>query len=159
MKTRRHISKEEALGKMQAIASKSEKCESDILTRLNKTNLGDEDKNWIIASLKEDKFIDDERFTYFYVKDKLNISKWGRKKIAYALKFKNIDQNIIESALNSIDRDEYLNSLRKLLKVKNKSLKADNIYSKKGKLFRFAAQKGYEASLINDIINEIFDKK
>ncbi len=152
MKKQKYISKEEALSKMEFLASGSEKCESDITSKLEGLGLNNDEISWVKNSLKKNKFIDDKRFAGFYVKDKFSISKWGREKIKHGLRYKQISQVIIDEALHTIDENEYKETLRQLLINKNKSIKGNDPYVRKGKLYRFAAQRGYELSLITDMI-------
>ncbi len=53
----------------------------------------------IIATLVEEKFVDDERFANAFVHDKLKFNGWGRQKIVYKLKSLGVAQHIIDSAL------------------------------------------------------------
>lgn len=145
----------ETLAQMQRICSQGEKCSYDIEEKLIKKGFNEADLQWILESLKEDKFIDDKRFTQFFVRDKLKFNKWGRIKISFALKRKNISSEIIENALQSIDQEEYMRILSDEMNKKNHSLKESNVYKKKGKLYQFAAQRGFESDLIYQVISSL----
>ena len=147
-----------ALGKMQALCSKSEKSSGDIKEKLKIYSLQEEDKEKIIALLKEEKFIDDKRYSAFFSRDKFKFNNWGRTKIRQSLKFKGIDEDIIEKSLDLIDKNEYFNLLVKLLQDKNRKIKDTNSYSRKGKLYRYVASKGFESELVYKAIDEILEK-
>lgn len=118
-----------------------------------------DDQDEIINSLIEDKFIDESRFTNFYVRDKYRFNKWGRIKISYHLKHKQIPERIINEALEQINHQEYKENLQNILQSKLRSLKDDDPYQLKTKLYRFAQSRGFESqlslNLIEDLLSEI----
>jgi regulatory protein len=141
--------KERALSKSMAICSKAEKCISDIQKKLDVWEIELEDAHAIIARLIEEKFIDEVRYTQFYVRDKFRFNNWGKVKIAFMLKGKGISNQLIEEALGQINEDDYLLKLTNLLQQKNKSVKAGDDYERKAKLTRFAQGRGFEYDVIN----------
>lgn len=144
-----------ALGRMQALCSRSEKCESDIRGKLANFDLLPDQIEEIIESLKDDQFIDDRRYANFFSRDKFKFNQWGKIKIRQSLYFKGISEEIIELSLSQIEEEDYFSLLLKIIRVKNKSLKETNHLSRKAKLYRFAAQKGFESELIYRAISEI----
>lgn len=148
------IETKKALEKTRRICSQQEQCSHDIRLKLERWGVSPEDSEKIITLLKEEKFINDSRYSESFVIDKFRMNKWGKKKIEYALRQKNISPDQIESALEKIDPEEYVDILRRELQKKSKGLKAKNQYDLKGKLFRFAQSKGFENELIYKIINE-----
>ena len=149
MSKKKSVDKEFVLGKMQALCSKTEKCSFDVEQKIKNYPLDEKDRDWILNQLKEDKFIDDQRFAGFFVKDKFRFNKWGRIKIRHAMHMKKIDDQIIDRALEEqLDEAEYLEVLKELLVSKNRSLKDKNMFSRKGKLVRFATQRGFEPELV-----------
>lgn len=156
MSTKKSVDKEFVLGKMQAICSKTEKCSFDIEQKIKNYPLEEKDRDWILNKLKEDKFIDDKRFAGFFVKDKFRFNKWGRIKIRHAMHMKNIDDEIINEALEEqLDEDEYREVLKELLVTKNRSLKDKNMFARKGKLVRFATQRGFEPEAVFERVEEV----
>lgn len=154
-----NISVQAALSKVQFICSKQEKCCSDIRKKLQDWNISIDDQDEIIQSLLEDKFIDESRFTNFYVRDKYRFNKWGRIKISYHLKHKQIPESIINEALEQINHEEYSENLQDILQSKLRSLKDDDPYQLKTKLYRFAQSRGFESqlslNLIDDLLSEL----
>ncbi|PXY00912.1 RecX family transcriptional regulator [Marinifilum breve] len=153
------ISSKAALSKVQFICSKQEKCCSDIRKKLQDWNISADDQDEIISSLIEDKFIDESRFTNFFVRDKYRFNKWGRIKISYHLKHKQIPERIINEALEQINDQEYKENLQDLLQSKLRSLKDDDPYQLKTKMYRFAQSRGFESqlslNLIDDLLSEL----
>jgi regulatory protein len=68
-----------------------------------------------------------------------------------------VPQDIIRSALDSIDNDLYIKLLRELIEAHRKSVKAKNQYDLKAKLLRYGLSKGFESNLLYDILNDLGD--
>jgi len=149
------ISYESALSKVQYICSRQEKCCSDIRKKLEGWQISYDDQDTIIQSLIDDKFIDEKRYSGFYVRDKYRFNKWGRIKIKYALKVKKIPSHDINTALKEIDDNEYKENLISIVKNKLKSTKEDDPYKLKSKVFNNATSKGFESNLILEILNNL----
>lgn len=149
---RRPLTYDQALFKVAAICTQSEKCESDIRSKLLAWEISENDSKKIISYLKEEKFLDDARYCSFFVKDKSRFNKWGKIKISYALRTKKIDEELIVNALAQIDEEETLSTLLSILHTKSRNLKYKDEYDKKGKLIRFALSRGFEMRLINQAL-------
>ena len=81
-------------------------------------------------------------------------------KIKYKIKQKHISEYCIRKGLKEIDEDDYTKTLHKLAGAKWKSLKSEkNIFIKKNKTMNYLLQKGYEASLANEAIATLQEKK
>jgi len=142
------------LDKARRICSQQEQCSHDILVKLERWGARGEESNEILNRLKEEKFIDDLRYCESYVLDKFRINKWGKTKIGYNLRQKRIPPDQIQTAMDKIDMDEYIDILRSEIQKKKKGIKAKNQFDMKGKLFRYAYNKGFENELIYSIIDE-----
>jgi regulatory protein len=76
-------------------------------------------------------------------------------KISAHLRAKNIPGNIIDQALNTLDNEEYKQMLNNLLTSHRRSVKAKNQYDLKAKMMRYGLSKGFESSLLYDLLNEM----
>lgn len=144
-----------ALSKAQNYCSKQETCISGINKKLDQWGIDSAYYNRIIKDLKEEKFIDEARYSKMFVKEKLRFNQWGKIKIRHAMKIKQLPENLIYEAINEIPDDDYLKILENILTQKLMSIKAKNKFDQKGKLYRYAAGKGYENDKIMKIINSI----
>ncbi|WP_036879729.1 regulatory protein RecX [Xylanibacter oryzae] len=149
----KEISEKDALFRLSALCSSAEHCSYEMIQKMQKWGLSEEVQDRIMRKLTEEKFIDDERFCRFFVKDKIRYSKWGRRKIEQALWAKRIPASIQQDVLDNVEKEEYLNILRPLLKKKRKSTKATNDYELNGKLIRFALSKGFGMDIIRECID------
>ena len=142
------------LKKAMALCAGRELCISDMTHKLLSWGADENTSQRIIRQLTGDKFIDEERFSTAFTKDKFRNNKWGKVKIAHALKIKKIDGEIIARSLNTIDDDTYLEMLNTLITSRKKTIKAKNRYDLRGKLLRYGLSKGFESHLLYDLLND-----
>lgn len=144
-----------ALTKVMAWCSQSERCISEAKLKLKKFELSDNELDTALDYLVREKFLDDSRYVRFYVNDKLRFNKWGKIKIHYMLRQHQINELIINKALDEIDQDLYLKILNDLLILKMKSVKGASDYELIGKLANFALGHGFESDLAYRIANDL----
>ena len=141
--------------KLALICSRKEYCVSEIEQKMLKWDLNLQQKETIISNLIDEHFIDELRFTEAFVKDKFRFNKWGKNKIRYHLKQKQISSELIDNSIQNIPQTEYEHLIETLLESKNKSVKAKNTYERKAKLLRFMTQKGFEFDLVNNSLEKM----
>jgi regulatory protein len=151
------ISKKEALGFITQFCSREERCVSEVQKRLNQFGLTENDIAEIIEFLKSEKYIDNQRYANAFVNDKFRFNKWGKYKISMYLKQKHISDECITNAIENIPFDDYKELLLNELQKKMSTLPKASKYENKGKLYRFAAQRGFENDLIIEILNDILN--
>jgi regulatory protein len=139
----------QALNYAASFCSSSEHCQSEVLEKIKRFELTPEEQNQLVSRLKSEHFLDEQRFVKAFVNDKFRYSKWGKTKISYMLRQKGLSSSLIEEGLSLILDESYQDMLTDLLKQKKRSVKAATPYELKGKLFRFAAGKGFESSVIS----------
>ncbi len=146
-----------ALSKAMALCSRIEYCSSDIRKKLQAWDVPSEDENKIINALVKDNFINEERYSKAFVRDKFRHNRWGRIKIAAHLKSKGLASEIRRSALEEIDNEEYRKVIKSLITAHRKTTRAKNQYDLKGKLLRFGLSKGFESSILYELLNDLDD--
>lgn len=149
--------KNEAFKKMAALCSRLEQCSPDIRKKLLAFGLDENEAEEVLEKLRDEKFIDDERYAKAYVAEKFRINKWGRIKIRYYLKAKGLDEQTIETGLNNLDQEKYKTTLLKTMKEKARKVKKKSKYEKMGQIIRFAQSRGYEPELIHRHMNEVLE--
>ena len=145
----------QALTKAMAMCSQSERCRFDVTAKLRLWELSEEDIAKAIDYLIKERFLNEHRFVDFYVNDKLRFNKWGKIKLSYMLRQKQIPEDLIRSAFDRIDDDFYRKILSDLLKSKVKSVKGATAYERRGKLAVFAQSHGFEAELAFQVAGQI----
>ena len=94
----RQISEEKAFVLMATLCAKREYCTLDIRKKLSRYLLDDNVIDKIIDRLKAEKYIDEARYCHSFINDKLRFDKWGRKKIEFTLRQKQIPLELISNA-------------------------------------------------------------
>jgi regulatory protein len=137
---------EEMIEKARRYCLRGEKCKQDVLQKLFQWKIPESFHSDIIEQLINERFIDETRFAQSFVHDKYLISKWGKKKIYYALKNKQVNDVTIRDALDNIDEERYLKNLEDIAQGKIKVLKRknDSEYIQRNKLMAFLLQRGFE---------------
>lgn len=151
----KHMEYRVALQRASALCSSQEQCSSHIREKLKIWKVTEEDAAKIIELLQKEKFLDDARYAAFYVRDKYRLNGWGKIKLMYMLRQKEISQELIQEAMEQIDQEEYRQTCERLISEKSATLKESNQFKRKGKLFRYAAQRGFESDLIHQILSYI----
>ena len=149
-----------ALKRAMTLCSRSEKCISDIMSKLSDWGISDHaEMQKIIQELINEKFIDESRYAKFYALDKHKFNNWGKIKIRMMLISRGISTSNTDMALREIDMETYRSNLLQTMKSKRSTIKAKNQFDIKAKLFRFAQSKGYEADLIYKTLDEIISSE
>ena len=135
-----------------------DRCISEIKLKLRVWNIDKSYYNKIISKLINEGFLDEKRFAINYAGGKFRIKSWGKLKIAAGLRARSIPAPLIQHALASIDRDDYILCLEALLKKKLKQL-GSNTQDNRQKAAYFAASRGFETGLIAVHLHntELFD--
>lgn len=110
-----------------------------------------------ISRLKDQKYIDDERYCDLFINDKINISKDGRRKIQQALYYKGIDKKIIEEKICNISLEGEEERAFILGKKKLSSIKEEDTRKKTAKLSNYLLGKGFEYETINRTVKRLLN--
>jgi regulatory protein len=150
------LSREQALQKLKHYCAYQERCHQEVKEKLYNLEMHKQDVETIISQLIEENYLNEERFAIQYAGSKFRIKHWGRVKIKYALKQKQVSEYCIRKALGQIDGDDYFKTLQKLGAAKWKLLAVEkNIFVKKRKMQDFLLQKGYESDLVKEVLDEL----
>ncbi|MFI3322965.1 MAG: regulatory protein RecX [Rikenellaceae bacterium] len=155
---KRVVTAEKALEKLQLLCSRAEKCSGDAITLLRRWEVDSDKIDGIIESLKKDRYIDDSRYAAAYVRDKMNYSGWGERKIEQSLRMKGVEKAIISEAIHStISKDSMRQKLNTLLNKKLKEIekKETDKFKARAKLFNFAASRGFDFDDIKSQIDRL----
>ena len=148
------LSPNQILDKMAKYCAYQERCVKDVRDKLKTFDIPKEEKIKILDYLMTNRFVNDERFAKSFVRGKVNQSGWGLNKIRFHLMQKGIDLETIEEALGQTDEEVYRQRLKDILKSKSKTVKAATDFEKKRKLAAYAMQKGFEGSLVWEVLKE-----
>jgi len=135
-----------------------ERCHREVRNKLYDLGARKDEVEGLIADLIENNLLNEERYAKAFVRGRFRLKKWGRKKILQELRLNKISEYCIKKAMSEIDPNEYDAVLNRLCSKKWRELnKETNEFIKKGKVYRYLLQKGYEQDLITDTINQLLE--
>ena len=141
---------------MKQYCTYQERCHSEVKEKLYSYGIFKNDAEEIISKLIEENYLNEERFAIHFAGGKFRIKQWGKVKIKYELRQKNVSDYCIKKAVKEIDDGAYKKVLYKLADLKLKTLKSErNIFIKKRKLQDHLLMKGFETDLVRLIVQEI----
>lgn len=155
---KKQLTKEQALQKLRHYCAYQERSHSEVKEKLYQLGVWKKDHDEIIASLIEDNYLNEERFAIAFAGGKFRMKEWGRVKIKYELKQKQVSDYSIRKALKEIKEEDYLKVLHKLAEEKYASLKSEQYLVRKKKTIDYLMQKGFEPALITSVLNEMTGK-
>lgn len=158
MFSRKTLTKDQALQKLRHYCAYQERSHQEVREKLYTLAVWKKDHDEIIATLIEGDYLNEERFAIAFAGGKFRINHWGRVKIKYELKQRQVSEYCIKKALKLIEQDDYSNMLRKLASEKYKSLKGEQYLIRRKKTMDYLIQKGYEPALITEIVGELSNK-
>lgn len=109
----------------------------------------------VIKKLREQRYIDDERYSEMFISSKINTSKDGRRKIKEALYNKGINKEIIDEKLSSVSEEEEIERAFLLAKKKLASMKEEDTRKKTLKLSNYLINKGFEYSTVKKVVSSL----
>ena len=148
-------SESEVLSALAKYCSLAERCLYDVRKKIKAADLSGDAEQRIVEYLVKERFIDEKRFCRSFVNDKFKFNHWGRIKICYELKIRNIKPDVYYDAIDAIDEEEYISVLSGLLESKNRTIKGRSPQDVFQKLCRFASSRGFESELIVKILKSV----
>ncbi|MCC7148654.1 MAG: RecX family transcriptional regulator [Saprospiraceae bacterium] len=126
-----------------------ERCHSEVRSKLIEWKIFGEELEQIIATLISENFLNEERYARAFVSGKFNINHWGRQKITYALKQRQVSEYSIRKGLEVIDEEEYQQLIRRLLERRMKEKKTQSPYQ----LTQYLMSRGFEYNEIEKVLS------
>lgn len=144
----------EAYDRLAHLCSRAEYSTGELRDKLRRMAVPPDKADAIIARLQRERYVDDARFAAAFARQKAGIARWGRRKIAAALRLKKVSSDIAAQALGLIPDETYADALHALILAKAATLgpEALTTYEGRTRLFRFAASRGYLTAEIADAL-------
>lgn len=152
---KKHLTKEQALQKLKQYCAYQERSHSEVREKLYALGVWKKEHDEIISTLIEENYLNEERFAIAFAGGKFRIKHWGRVKIKYELKQKQVSEYCIRKALAQFTEADYREALTKLAEQKFDSLKGEQYLVRKKKLMDYLIYKGYESNLAMEVINSL----
>ncbi len=154
----KEVTEQGAYLQLAQLCARSEHCQHELTEKMRRWEMSDEAQARVMDRLVTERYVDDERYTRAFVRDKIRYNKWGRRKVEQALWMKRIDKDIQQRVLSEVDDSEYLSVLRPLLRQKRRSVKAASDYELNQKLVKFALSRGFTFDIIRQCIDGDVDE-
>jgi regulatory protein len=159
MPFKKTLSPEQALQKARHYCAYQERSHSEVKEKLYALGLFRNQVDITLAALIEDNYLNEERFARQFAGGKFRMKHWGRVKIKYALKQKQVSEYCIKKGLSEIDESDYAVTLEKLASDRWESLSSEpNLFIKLRKTKDYLLEKGYEPQLISEQLRILQNK-
>jgi len=150
------LSPEQALQKLRHYCGYQERSHGEVQEKLYSYGLRKKDVETALATLIEENYLNEERFALQFAGGHFRLKSWGRVKIRYELRQRQVSEYCIKKALAAIDEEDYEKTLGRLAEKKWESLNDEtNIFSRKKKLQDYLMQKGYESDLVTATVRAL----
>jgi len=145
------------LTKAENYCAYQERSQQEVRDKLYEWGLYPTQVENIITRLIESNFLNEARFAVAYATGKFRQKGWGKVKIKQGLNLKKVSEPLIKKALSSIDGDDYLRMLTRVIEKKAVLIKEKEPYKRRYKLQQYAMSRGFEGDLIADVLKEMVD--
>lgn len=145
------------LAKAENYCAYQERSQQEVRDKLYEWGLYPNQVENIITRLIENNFLNEARFAVAYATGKFRQKGWGKIKIKQGLKLKKVSEPLIKKALNSIDGDDYLQMLNRIIEKKSATITEKVAYKRRYKLQQYAMSRGFEGDLISDVLKGMVD--
>ena len=155
MHSKKTYTLQEATKKLEHYCAYQERCHQEVRQKLESMHMIPEAIDMIIVHLLEHNFLNEERFAKTFVSGKFKIKKWGRRRLSFELKKKDVGKVNINQALAKIENTEYTKVFNELAEKRLLSIKETNKFKKKKKLIDYLLYRGWESHLVYEKANEL----
>jgi regulatory protein len=146
---------QEATKKLEGYCAYQERSHQEVRQKLMGMHMIPEAIDVITIHLLEHNFLNEERFAKTFVSGKFRIKAWGRRRLTFELKKKDISKVNINQALKTIADEEYIEVFNDLAEKKAHLIKESNKMKKKKKFVDYFLRLGWESDLVYDKANEL----
>lgn len=143
---RKKPDKEEALIKARTFCNYRDRCHQEVRDKLYKMGLWKRDVEAIMLQLMDENLLNEERYARSFVRGYFSTKQWGKRKITYALRQKQIHDRLIQIAMKEIDEEDYVKTIDRLIEKKMGLLKEGAALERRTKVMNYLVQKGYDYS-------------
>ena len=151
----KNLTPELAYPKIKHYCGYSERCHYEVREKLFGMGLMKKDVELLLSRLIEEDYLNEERYAILFAGGHFRQKKWGKTRIAYALRQKKVSERNIQRGLKEIEDADYSATLRKLANAKWKTLSGEQYLVRQAKTNAFLLQKGYESGEIREVIKAI----
>lgn len=145
--------------KMKAVKVKAgnycayqERTHQEVRDKLYMLGLYRDEVEEVLTELISENYVNEERFARTFASGKFRLKHWGRIKIIYELKHRNISPYCIDKAMKEIPDEEYEKVTKQLIDKKISNMSGEDFIIK-NKIARYLINKGFEPEIVWPILN------
>lgn len=150
-----NLKTKQAFEKLKQYCAYQERCHKEVIEKLASYHIYKTEADLILIQLIEENYLNEERFAIQFAGGKFRMKQWGKTKIAYQLKQKQISTININKALKQINQQDYYNTLQNLATKQLKQHSKLPVWQKKLKAKKALLIKGYESFLIDEVLENL----
>lgn len=143
------------LQKARRYCAAQERCHQEVRDKLYGWGLHRSEVEQAIGQLISEGYLNEQRFAEHYAVSKFRQKGWGRVKIRAALQYKKVSPTCIALGLKAIDQEEYRTTLSAAITKWAAKEKEQDAYVREQRVMRHFLAKGFEADLIEGLINSV----
>ncbi|MFY0605597.1 MAG: RecX family transcriptional regulator [Cyclobacteriaceae bacterium] len=144
----------QAKTKAAKFCSSRERAPFEVIQKLQKWELNDEEAQSVLAELVEERFVDEQRFCRAFCNDKFEFNRWGKVKIQQALFQYHLPEEVIKEGLAVIDPEKYEAVLLELASKKWHKV-VGSAWDRKQKTLAYMLSKGFEMDLTFEALKKL----
>ena len=137
----------DAAEKIRRYCEYQDRSEAEVRRKMAQLLVPAEEREGLMAQLKEERYVDDGRFAESFIRGKMNQKRWGRAKIRIELQQHGVSPSVISEKMAGMDEEKYMENLHYLAE----KWQRENPDGERAKLIRHLFAKGYTMDEINQI--------
>ena len=149
------FSVKEAIQKIEHYCAYQDRCHEEVEQKLRSMKMNSDEIDQILAHLINENFLNEERFARSFARGKHRIKHWGKIRITNELKFRGINQTLINIALIEISPEEYYTTFDNLANRHWESITETNSLKKRKKFCDYILRRGFESNLVYEKLKEL----
>ncbi len=135
--------------KIQSWCSIQERSGNEVIAKLLTLGIEEDDISYVVEVLKEEDFLNEQRFARQYAGGKFRLKEWGKEKIKLGLQHHGLDDKLIYYALEEeISQEDYLRVITRLIEKDQGRKTSDDI-------LRHIVSKGFEIEIVSEIMETL----
>ena len=155
MQSKKTHTVQEATRKLEHYCAYQERCHQEVRQKLKDMFMIPEAIDVIVVHLIEHNFLNEERFAKAYVRGKFRFKAWGRRRLTFELKKKDVSKVNINQGLAEISDEEYTEFFNDLTEKRVGLIKESNVYKKRKKFIDYFLYRGWESHLVYDKAHQL----
>ena len=123
--------------------------------KLSKTKVSVDLQNEIVQRLRDHNLLDDEHYAKMWVENRCEFRPRSKRMLAYELKLRGINQEIIDHTLDHINDEELA---YRAAKKQARKLSTHNFKNFRKKMYAFLSRRGFNYSISVDVVRRVWEE-